>query len=68
MDEWQAWLQRYTQRSLVWAQDIQGRAATAFRINAVGVKVIVDRQGRIVYRSAGLAGYDALNAAAQQAS
>ncbi len=66
LDEWRAWLRRYTEQSLVWAQDTEGKAAAAFRINALGVKVIIDRDGRISYRSAGLAGYDTLDAAVKE--
>ena len=67
LDEWHTWLLRYTRRPLVWAQDTQGQAVAVFRVNTLGTKVIIDRNGYIVYRSAGTAGYDALNAAVKEA-
>ena len=67
LEEWRSWLHQYTERPLVWAQDMEGQAIAAFGVYTLGTKVIVDRQGRITYRSAGTAGYDALAEAVRQA-
>lgn len=66
LGDWQTWWYRYTDRSVIWAEDTQGEAVMAFGVYAVGTKVIVDRQGRVVYRNTGAAGYDVLNAAVKQ--
>lgn len=65
--EWKAWWNQFTNDPVIWAQDIQGQATTAFNVNALGMKVIVDRDGHIVYRNAGVTGYDALEAAVLEA-
>ncbi len=66
LGDWQTWWYRYTDRSVIWADDTQGEAVVAFGVYAVGTKVIVDRQGRLVYHSGGAAGYDVLNAAVKR--
>ena len=67
LKEWQAFWLDITDLPVTWAQDAQGRAVQAFELTALGTKIIVDRKGRIVYRSAGVAGYEVLRAAIEAA-
>ena len=65
--EWGGWLRQYTDERMIWASDPGQQAVTAFGINAVGTKVIIDPKGRVVHRSAGIAGYDILDSVVRKA-
>ena len=63
LGQWESWWRRYTELPVTMAQDRNGEAVAAFQVTLLGTKVIVDRRGRVVYRSAGVVGYEALDAA-----
>lgn len=45
---------------VLWAQDARGEAAQRYRLLALGTEVVVDRQGRIAFRSDGPSGHEKL--------
>lgn len=45
---------------VVFAQDTHQRAADAFNVMGLGTTIIIDRQGRVVYRDSGATPYDIL--------
>ncbi len=47
---------------VVWAQDSQRVTAREYELQALGTEVIVDRKGRITFRSDGPAGFKRLEA------
>ncbi|HWP34126.1 MAG TPA: TlpA disulfide reductase family protein [Thermodesulfobacteriota bacterium] len=49
------------------AEDPAGRAAAAFNVRSIGTTIVLDRQGRIVYRDAGATAYETLRAAVDEA-
>ena len=67
LDEWEGGLRQYTEERVIWASDPEQQAVTRFGINSVGTKVIIDRKGQVVHRSAGIAGYDILNSVVREA-
>ena len=67
LKEWRAWWQQYTDLPVTWAQDSEGQVVPAFQLTALGTKVVVDKKGRIVYRSVGETGYGELRAAIEKA-
>jgi len=51
LEDWQAFLKEFGAGNFVWAQDTDdGRAVQAYNIQALGVTVIVGRDGRVAYR------------------
>lgn len=47
---------------VIWAQDLKGGAGQKYNLVALGTEVIVDRQGRIAFRSDGPVGLARLRA------
>ena len=66
-EEWETWWYQYTDQPVTFAQDTSGEAVRAYQIRSLGVKVIVDRDGQIVHRSAGITGYKDLRAVIEKA-
>ena len=51
---------------VILAQDTDGTTAQDYRFVALGTEVIVDRDGRVAFRSDGPAGYQRLRSAVEQ--
>ena len=61
LDEWRAFLQVFGAADFVWAQDTYDqRAVQAYNIQSVGVTVLIDRQGQIIYRDERASTYEML--------
>ena len=53
LDEWIRFWKSKGAGDVIWAQDIGGAAIRNYRLLALGTEVIVDRQGRVAFRSDG---------------
>ncbi len=60
LDEWVGFWKRIGAGDVLWAQDANDTAIRAYKVMALGTEVIVDREGAIVFRSEGAAGYKEL--------
>ena len=67
LEQWRAWWHRYTDVPVIFAQDTRRETVEAFELISLGTKVLIDSNGHIVYRSAGVAGYNTLSAAVREA-
>lgn len=53
LDEWTTFWKSKGAGDVIWAQDIGGAAIRNYRLLALGTEIIVDRQGRVAFRSDG---------------
>lgn len=61
LEEYRDYMQEYGAGDLVWAQDTDDNSAVrAFNIRGLGTTIVVDRNGRIIYRDVGPTAYDTL--------
>jgi len=67
LEEWRAFWRETGAGDVLWAQDADGAAIRAFNINALGVTIVVDRRGRVIYRDEGPTPYERLRAAVDRA-
>lgn len=67
LDEWVSFWKSKGAGEVLWAQDAEYNAVFKYRITALGTEVIVDRAGRLVFRSDGPAGYGTLANAIEKA-
>ncbi|MFQ5860302.1 MAG: TlpA family protein disulfide reductase [Dehalococcoidia bacterium] len=67
LQEWQTFWRNIGADDVLWAQDTDGSATRAYQIRALGTTVVIDRQGRVVYRDEGATSYDTLRQAVQEA-
>jgi alkyl hydroperoxide reductase subunit AhpC len=51
LDEWISFWKGKGAGDVIWAQDIDGSAIRQYRLLALGTEVIVDREGRVAFRS-----------------
>lgn len=57
---WRTYWQKYGD-DVTWAQDtVDNNAVKAYRVQASGTTVVIDRAGQIVYRDASPTSYDTL--------
>lgn len=67
-EEWAAFMERFAPPGMeaitahMAVQDVNNKAISLFELVALGTEVIVDRQGRVTFRSDGSAGYKRLQA------
>ena len=52
---------------VLWAQVTDSSAVTAYNALTLGTTIIIDREGRIVYRDGGATSYDKLRAEVEKA-
>ena len=58
--QWEAYWRSVGGGDALFAEDINQRAVAAFNVRAAGTKIIINREGQIVYRYAGTTTYDKL--------
>ncbi len=51
----------------LFAEDTNQRAVVAYKIRAAGTKIIIDREGKIVYRNGGVTTYEKLRSEVDKA-
>lgn len=66
LEEWRAFWKRTGAGDVLWAQDAESQASKAYQLLYLGTEVVVDRQGRVAFRSDGPARYEALRAALEK--
>ncbi|MBI4340628.1 MAG: hypothetical protein HY680_11865, partial [Chloroflexi bacterium] len=66
LEEWRGFWRSTGAGDVLWAQDVRGEAAQRYRLLFLGTEVIVDRQGRIAFRSDGPSGYDELRSKVEE--
>lgn len=64
---WKDFLEYWGSGRLLFAEDSNYSGLTAFKVTALGTKVIIDRRGRVIYRAAGPTGYQKLRAEVNRA-
>ena len=53
LDEWIMFWKSKGAGDVLWAYDAGGNAIRSYRLFALGTEVIIDREGRVVFRSEG---------------
>lgn len=56
LEDWVRLWKRIGAGDVLWAQDTTGSTVRAYELLALGTEVIVDRNGKVVFRSDGPAG------------
>lgn len=67
LDDWIIFWKSKGAGNVLWGQDIQGRAIRNYRLFVLGTEVIIDRQGRVAFRSDGPADPKRLRAEIEKA-
>ena len=62
LEEWTHFWKRTGAGDVLWAQDVNGATIQKYRLVALGTEIVLDRQGRMVFRSDGPAGTKKLKA------
>lgn len=62
LEEWTRFWKSTGAGEVLWAQDVNGTTIETFRLVALGTEMVLDREGRITFRSDGPAGMKKLKA------
>jgi len=60
LGDWRQFWRSVGGGEVLWAQDVEAKAASAFKVVGLGTTIIIDREGRITYRDAGATTYEKL--------
>jgi alkyl hydroperoxide reductase subunit AhpC len=61
LEQWVGFWKGVGAGDVTWAQDTERLTPKLYRLIALGTEIIVDRQGRVTFRSNGPVGYDTLS-------
>ena len=64
---WKSFWKSLGAGDVLWAQDTDYSAVVAYNALTLGTTIIIDRQGRIIYRDGGATSYDKLRAEIEKA-
>jgi hypothetical protein len=67
LERWARYWRSVGGGEVVYAQDTRREAVRAFRVRAAGSTIVLDRQGREVYRDSSATDYETLKAAVERA-
>lgn len=67
LGQWRDYWRSLGAGDVLWAQDTDYSAVTAYRVTALGTTIIIDREGRVAYRDGGATSYAKLLAEVQKA-
>ncbi len=65
--QWEAYWRSVGGGDALFAEDVNQRAIVAFNVRAAGTKIIIDREGKIVYRNVGVTTYEKLRSEVDKA-
>lgn len=65
--QWEAYWRSVGGGDAIFAEDSNQRATVAYNVRASGTKIIIDREGHIVYRAAGVTTYEKLRSEVDKA-
>ena len=60
LEEWVGFWKGTGAGDVLWGQDVNDTSVRDYQLVALGTEVLVDRQGRVAFRSDGAAGYKKL--------
>ncbi len=67
LQDWKRYWRGLGAGDVLWAQDLGGNAVSSFNVTALGTTIIIDREGRMVYRDAGATSYERLREEVERA-
>ena len=67
LQSWKTYWRGLGAGDVLWAQDTDYSAIAAYNALTLGTTIIIDRQGRIVYRDGGATSYEKLSAEVKKA-
>ncbi len=65
--QWEAYWRSVGGGDALFAEDVNQRAIVAFNVRPAGTKIIIDREGKIVYRNGGVTTYEKLRSEVDKA-